>query len=107
MIDYALLGNVDLVQVLERFGLSLMKKFNCAKVGVISSFDSSKQSVNVTIEGYPNISNVPVIFPKGQNYSIQLPISSGDSCIVLFCDTDLDNFKDNKGTSPAFSEDVH
>lgn len=107
MADYELLGKISLKNVLDRFEKNLFPKINCVKIGKIVSFNSSKQSANVSIEDYPQLSGVPVHFPKGADFSIQFPVKEGDDCIVLFCDTDLDNWVEGKGYIPAFSGDVH
>lgn len=107
MADYQLLGDFTLKNLLDRFEENLLTKLNCAKVGKIKSFDASTQTADVEIDGYPQISGVPVSFICGANFSIQVPVQAGDSCIVLFCDGDLDNWVEGKGYVPAFSQDRH
>ena len=107
MADYQLLGNITQKNVLDRFKQSLLTQLNCVKVGKIKSFDSSTQTADIEIDGYPQISGVPVSFICGANFSIQVPVQSGDSCIVLFCDGDLDNWVNGDGYIPAFSQDKH
>lgn len=41
----------------------------------------------------PIILNVPVEMPRGNNYSIQLPIAVGDTGRIVFCDRSLDVWK--------------
>lgn len=107
MADYQLLGDITQKNVLDRFKQSLLTQLNCVKVGKIKSFDSSTQTADIEIDGYPQISGVPVSFICGANFSIQVPVQSGDSCIVLFCDGDLDNWVNGDGYIPAFSQDKH
>ena len=107
MADYQLLGDITQKNVLDRFKQSLLTQLNCVKVGKIKSFDSLSQTADIEIDGYPQISGVPVSFICGSNFSIQIPVQSGDSCIVLFCDGDLDNWVNGDGYVPAFSEDKH
>lgn len=107
-IDFELLhDNIDLKEVLTRFKDNLLKSFNCVKIGKIINFYSKTQTADIQIEEYPKISQVPVSFIYGGDFSIQVPIKFGDDCIVLFCDTDLDNYVEGKGTIPAFSADRH
>jgi hypothetical protein len=40
----------------------------------------------------PVIQNVMVCMPRGQNYSIKLPVAVGDTGIALFCERSLDNW---------------
>lgn len=105
--DYSMLGDLDLKNLLDRFAKTFIQKINCAKVGKISSFDATNQTATVEIEGYPTLANVPVSFICGAKFSIQVPVGEGDDCIVLFCDTDLDNWVDGKGAEPAFSQNIH
>lgn len=105
--DYNMLGDLDLKNLLDRFAKTFIQKINCVKVGKISSFDATNQTATVEIEGYPTLANIPVSFICGANFSIQIPVEEGDDCIVLFCDTDLDNWVDGKGAEPAFSQNIH
>lgn len=107
MADYQLLGDVSLKNVLDRFEKNLFRELNCVKLGKIKTFYADKQNADIQIDGYPLISGVPVSFIFGGNFSIQVPIQEGDDCIVLFCDTDLDNWVEGKGFIPAFSKDLH
>ncbi len=107
MADYQLLGDNSLKNVLDRFKTNLLTQLNCAKVGKIKSFDASTQTADIEIDGYPQISGVPVSFICGAKFSIQVPVQAGDSCIVLFCDGDLDNWVNGDGYIPAFSQDKH
>ena len=107
MADFQMLGDNTLKNVLDRFKTNLLTQLNCAKVGKIKTFDASTQTADIEIDGYPQISGVPVSFICGANFSIQVPVQQGDSCIVLFCDGDLDNWVNGDGYVPAFSEDKH
>lgn len=107
MADYQLLDKIDLRNVLDRFERNLLSKLNCSKVGKIVSFDSAKQQAVIQIDKFPQISGVPVKFICGADFSIQIPVKAGDDCLVIFCDTDLDNWVAGKGGKPAFSQDLH
>lgn len=107
MADYQMLGPFGLKELLDRFERNLLSELNCVKVGKIKTFYSDKQTADIEIDGYPQISDVPVHFISGANFSIQVPVEAGDDCIVLFCDTDLDNWVQNGSGSPAFASDLH
>ena len=107
MADFQMLGDNSLKNVLERFEKNLLTKLNCVKVGKIKTFYANTQTADIEIDNYPQISGVPVSFICGSNFSIQVPVQSGDSCIVLFCDGDLDNWVNGDGYIPAFSQDKH
>lgn len=106
-VDYEILSDISLKNLLQRFQSSMLESLNCVKVGKIKTFYSDKQTADIQIDNYPQISGVPVKFICGADFSIQIPIKSGDDCIVLFCDTDLDNWVEGKGSSPAFPADKH
>lgn len=105
--DYQMLGDFSLKNLLDRFERALLKKLNCVKLGKIKTFYADKQRADIQIDNYPPISDVPVSFICGANFSIQVPIEQGDDCIVLFCDGDLDNWVNGEGYIPAFSQDRH
>lgn len=107
MSDYQMLGDFGLKNLLDRFERNLLSELNCVKVGKVKTFYSDKQTADIEIDGYPQISDVPVHFISGANFSIQVPVEAGDDCIVLFCDTDLDNWVQNGSQSPAFASDLH
>lgn len=107
-IDYEVLAtDLGLKNVLQKFQEKLLETLNCVKVGKIKTFYADKQTADIQIDGYPQISGVPVSFISGGDFSIQVPIKEGDDCIVLFCDTDLDNWVEGKGSEPAFPNDKH
>lgn len=107
-IDYEVQSpDLGLKNVLQKFRENVLKAFNCVKVGKIKTFYSDKQAADIQIDSYPQISGVPVSFIFGGDFSIQVPIQSGDDCIVLFCDTDLDNWVEGKGSDPAYPQDMH
>ena len=105
--DYQLLGDFSLKNLLDRVSNNLLRKLNCVKLGKIKTFYADKQRADIQIDNYPPISDVPVSFICGANFSIQVPIEQGDDCIVLFCDGDLDNWVNGEGYIPAFSQDKH
>lgn len=40
----------------------------------------------------PVVAGVPVLMPRGANYSIRLPVAVGDTGLLVFCDRSLDNW---------------
>jgi hypothetical protein len=80
---------------------------NCHRVGIIQSFDASKQLANVSIVDksikltgisseelvdMPLLENCPVMVAKNINGGLTIPINTGDACLVCFNDRDLDNW---------------
>lgn len=107
MASYELLGNIELTNVLKQFERNILKKINCVKIGTITAFNSTKNTVSVNVSGYSEIQEVPFSYISGTSFSIQVPIQAGDICILLCNDTDLDNFMNNNGQAPAFAKDLH
>ena len=101
-------SNPSLYAILEAVKREILKDCNCAKVGVIQSFDATKQEVVVqvaftqvtsiapdgtqTLAAYPLLLNVPVIFPAGGGFTLTFPIAAGDECLVVFNDRQIDNW---------------
>ncbi len=74
-------------------------------IGKIESYDSGLNRASITPCGkfkiedgreldFPTIYNVPVYFPcsVGGNSGITFPVKRGDSCIIIFSDSQLDDF---------------
>jgi Phage protein Gp138 N-terminal domain len=90
----------DMLDVLKQ---DIFASLNCVRVGQIQSFDSSKQTATVallgkrvypdgTIADYGPLLDVPIIVLQGGGGYIQLPATSGDMCLVLFNDRNIDNW---------------
>lgn len=100
----------SLLQTLKR---EIARALNCHQVGRIVSFDADKQTATVQIMvqravynqvqanngalqftpnvvDYPLLTDCPVFVHSGGGGRITLPVTAGDSCIVLFNDRDLD-----------------
>ena len=71
--------------------------------GKIIKYDGEKNIAEVKplikkvfIEGeilaFPNIVNVPVIFPISKNAGVCFPVEEGDGCLILFCEMELENW---------------
>ena len=116
--------------VLDGERLVAFSNLNKVQVGIIQSFNPSKQSATVqlviqravyntpmegslvppdpTIYVYPLLVDVPVFVLAGGIGYIQMPILAGDPCIVLFNDRDLDPWWTNGTTgAPPNSARLH
>lgn len=74
---------------------------NCVKIGVIQSFDPAKATAQVqilfkrilsngNIQSYPVLVDCPVYTPQGGGAYLQMPITKGDQCLILFADRNID-----------------
>lgn len=116
-----------LKDLLDLYQKQTLLNFNCHHLATIQSFDSSKQTVQVTINykrtyfqfqsetqkyvsilvDYPIIADCPIIILGGGPCRITFPISKGDQCILLFNDRDIDNWFQGSTTSANQSPRLH
>lgn len=101
----------DFRQALEKFSRELGAGFWCAQAGTVAKFYAGPpQTADVTLNEsiivgyqtnaagavkpitrpYPTFPAVPVIFLQGGGGAITFPIQTGDTCLLLFLDRDLD-----------------
>ena len=96
----------DLVDVLANLKIDIFSSLNCVKVGAIQSFDVNKKTAQVqilfkrtlqdgTIQSQRVLVDVPVFTLQGGGGSLQMPITAGDQCILLFSDRRLDEWYQN------------
>ena len=99
------LGNVDIIDSwIGKIIESKLLNLHTALPGIVESFDADKQLAKVspaitrvlingeTLEISPII-EVPVVFSSGGGFSITTPVSSGDDCLLIFCERSIDNWK--------------
>lgn len=88
--------------------------------GIIQSFDSVRQTVNVDVAIYdriqpylpaniptyspqtgdvkiPTLIDVPLLFPRGGGFSLTVPVAAGDECLVVFADMCINEWFDAGG----------
>lgn len=92
----------NLTTLLNAFKEVVFSNLNCHKVGKIVSFDAANQtaqaemlvqkSINGQIIEYPVLVDCPVFVMSGGNACITMPVTAGDSCLVMFNDDDMDNW---------------
>lgn len=94
-----------------------MMQINCHQVGEIVSFNPDKQTaevqikmsleINGEIKQYPLLIDCPCIILSGGEGALTMPISAGDSCLVLFNDRDIDNWYAGGQTMPPRTGRLH
>ncbi len=113
----------SLMNLLDALRAQIGKEINCAKVGVIKSFDATLQEVSVqvafqqvtsiqpdgtrTLAEYPLLLRVPVYFPSGGGFTLTFPIAVGDECLVVFNDRQIDNWVVNGAGLPPSIGRLH
>lgn len=91
-----------LASVLQLHKEDVMYSINCHQIGEIVSFNPSTQTAEVQIKmlrmmngelkQYPVLIDCPCVVLSGGKGRLTMPISAGDSCLVLFNDRDIDNW---------------
>lgn len=92
----------DLTTLINTFKEVIFNVLNCHKLGRIVSFNKDNQTAQVelliqrSVDGqiieYPVLIDCPVFIISGGNARITMPVTAGDSCLVLFNDDDIDNW---------------
>lgn len=96
----------SLVDVLEELKKDIFFDLNCHRLGIINSFNSDEQTVEVslvdkrviqTTEGerlfdFPVITDCPIVINKPSRGGFTSPITAGDTCLVLFNDRNMDSW---------------
>ena len=111
----------DLCTVLDLAGDKVKSSMNCVSIGTIQTFYPANQTADVALNykiwqgnspstpvvSYPLLVNCPVVILNGGGSYITFPIKEGDSCLVLFCDREMDTWFTNGGTNAPQSARVH
>ncbi len=104
----------DLAEFISRRMRDISARINCHTIGQIVSFNSENQTAVVNISfmkvvqgvnpigdtgytsseivSYPQLVDVPVIVLQGGGGRLTFPIVPGESCLILFCDRDMDSW---------------
>lgn len=116
-------GPQNLETLLLALKTDIMKNINCAKVGIIQSFNATLQEVVVqiafqqvtstnpdgtrTLAEYPLLLNVPAQFCGGGGFTNTFPVTAGDECLVIFNDRQIDNWLISGGGQPPTIGRLH
>lgn len=117
----------DLVDLLELHKKDILLSLNCHAIATIQSFDPVKQTVEATINYkktslrpgpkagiyvpvttfYPVLIDCPAIILRGGNAALTLPITKGDTCLILFNDRDIDQWFKSGQVGPVATQRLH
>jgi hypothetical protein len=122
MNNQSFLVNPDLRVILDQERDNSYSGLNCVRVGTVVSFNADTQTASIQLVNtaqvfnkglvkgtvpqapslipYPILQDVPVFVLRGGSTFIGMPVSQGDTCLVLFNDRDLDPWLTN-GTTGA------
>ncbi len=95
----------DLSALLDERIAKGLGNLNCTTIGTIESFDSTTQTASISVNykrkvgdvfvEYPLLLDCPIVFLSGGSSYLTFPVAAGDTCIVMFCDRDIDTWFDS------------
>lgn len=107
-------GDFDLKDLLDAQKRDIMFSMNCHAVGIVQSFNPTKQTLVAKIAykktymqkgvggnfvpvfvDYPIIIDCPILCVSGGKANLTMPIKPGDECLLFFNDRDIDNWFQN------------
>lgn len=112
----------DMTELLREVIESRLADVHTSIPGRVVSYDASTQTADVEIvifradqaetgevvhEAYPVVPNVPVAWPSGGGYSLQLPLAAGDGVWLVFSEAAVANWRDTGDVSPPGDLDRH
>lgn len=101
-----------MVRVLD----SAMTDIHTAQPGIVRSYDAATQTAEIQlgnravipasseddedlVESLPILGNVPVMWPRAGGFFLHFPIAEGDTVLVIFCESDTNQFRQNASES--------
>jgi hypothetical protein len=107
----------NLRNLLEIVKEEIKNDINCHLIGQIQSFNSVSQTAEIQImykrvmngklKDYPILVDCPIFTLSGGNGLITMPITKGDSCLVLFNDRDIDRWFQSGQINPPQTARKH
>ena len=117
------IGNPTQTDVLREVKKDIGANYNCIQIGYIEEFNSGNQTATIriaikkvieesldgskTYKEHPLLMQCPVMTIFGGGSFMNMPIAKGDSCIVLFCDRELDEWLYNGGVQAPVTPRMH
>lgn len=121
------INDFDLKATLDLLKRDVMLSLNCHSLGTVQSFDPDTQTAQISVNykrttyrsfapgstpeavytDYPILVDCPIVQLAGGAAGVQLPITAGDTCLILFNDRDIDNWFTNGQVQPLGSARLH
>ena len=107
---------------LELLQDKIFREFFSQRIGIIEAYDPETNTATISIvdveskivdvnnvinQNFPPLPNVPIFRYATQNAGFTKPILVGDTVILLFNDTNIDNFLENPSIQPPFNDIRH
>lgn len=112
-------GNPNIIQIMEGIVQRTGYELNCMRVGIVQEFYPDDLTVDVLIankktlglnpDGTQNVKDFPLIRAKIVYSSpfITFPINTGDECILLFSDREIESWFINGEVNPEGYSRIH
>lgn len=114
----------DLLDLLKK---EIKLEMNCHHVGTVQSFNQAKMTVIATVNytktyfelntktgiyapvqvNYSILVDCPIVVMGGGSSNLTFPIASGDECLLLFNDRDIDSWFSSGQVGPVSSNRLH
>lgn len=99
----------DLLEAMESVVNSELVALHVSLPGRVERYDHTKQQADVkpllkkrlldgTVEEYPIVPNVPVMWPRTADFVLAAPLSRGDQVLLVFVERSLDEWLSEGGT---------
>lgn len=96
----------------------IFSTLNCVQIGQLQSYDATNQTAEIaiqvkrrinrtTIADYPVLVDCPVFVLQGGGAYIDMPVQSGDYCLVLFNDRNMDTWWDSANVAEPLTRRKH
>lgn len=103
------ISDPDMTDVLAAHKSDVSYDLNVSAIGIIQSFDMTKKTAQIqvvfkrlvpdqssssgqSLVSYPILIDCPVVTMQGGGAALQMPITAGDACLVIFADRNIDNW---------------
>lgn len=95
--------DLSLEDLFERFRVSMAEEIHTAVPGRVESYDAAAQVADVTplvrrsvpradgtraSEAMPTVRAVPIIWPRAGSWFVHMPLSAGDTVLLVMCERD-------------------
>lgn len=112
----------DLENILDTLKTKIFYELNCHRIGTIQAFDPVKQTATVQfvdkqvqnafsiaerLFDLAPVTDCPVVIVSGGGGFVNVPITIGDECVVLFNDRDIDLWLQTGGIQKPNSKRTH
>lgn len=113
----------ELIAALENLKRDIFVNMNCIQIGIIESFDATKQLASVQIalksvlevrpdgtqilQERPVLLEVPIMVLYGGGSYLTFPIAPGDNCLLVFNDREIDTWLYNGGLQTPLTGRAH